>query len=103
MRPRPAAALAALALALLAADPAPFRPEVGPDGSLTLPADRARLLGEGLRLVADPGYIAGWSERPDRISWDFEAPKAGDYLVVVEYAAPLRKGGSVYEVEIGGQ
>jgi hypothetical protein len=95
----------AVALALGAGAPAeaPFRPTADRNGILELPAARALLRGERLTLVADPGYIGDWSDAREDVAWEFLLPRGGTYIVLVEYAAPRGRGGSLFEVEVAGQ
>jgi hypothetical protein len=76
----------------------PFRPEADRNGILELPADRAVLLGDRLRVEGKPAYVADWTSATDRVRWDFELADAGRFVLLVEYAAPAGRGGAVFEV-----
>jgi hypothetical protein len=76
----------------------PFRPEADRHGILDLPADRAILLGDRLRVTGDPAYVADWVSKTEEVRWDFELEHPGQYVVVVEYAAPAGRGGAVVQV-----
>lgn len=92
-----------LSSALHAPAEPPFRPTADRNGILELPASVARLQGDRLKLIADPGYIGDWSDSREEVSWEFLIPTAGRYIVLVEYAAPRGQGGSLFEVEVAGQ
>ena len=83
----------------------PYRPGVDRDGIATLPAEAARLDGERLRLdgSAEPPLVAGWTSTRESVAWEFVAPRAGWYQVVVEYGVPQGQGGATYRVEVAGQ
>lgn len=86
------------------ADDAP--PKLQPDrhGVYALEARQATLDGEQLRLSDDdPPVITGWRSIEEHPAWTFDMPKAGRYLVLVEYSAPAGRGGAVFEVEAAGQ
>ncbi|WP_152050856.1 hypothetical protein [Tautonia marina] len=98
----PRRVLAILALTLVVIPPSwadePFRPEADRHGILDFPADRAILLGDRLRLTGEPAYVVDWVSKAEEIRWDFELDDPGRYVVVVEYAAPAGRGGSVVQV-----
>ena len=75
-----------------------FKPEADRNGILELPADRAVLLGDRLRLEGKPSYVADWTSTTDRVRWDFELSKPGRFVVLVEYAAPSGQGGADFQV-----
>ena len=102
------AVLVAISAAPLVADDegdrGPFRPEADRNGVLALPAAEAVLLGDRLRLVEQgPGYVADWSSTTERVRWDFELDGPGRFLVLVEYAAPVDRGGALFEVAVAEQ
>lgn len=81
----------------------PFRPDADRHGILELPADRATLLGDRLRVDGDPARVLGWEAPGEEIRWDFEIEKPGTFVVVVEYAAASGEAGAVIEVVSGEQ
>ncbi|MEW4570180.1 hypothetical protein AB1L88_20125 [Tautonia sp. JC769] len=76
----------------------PFRPEADRHGVLELPADRAILLGDRLRLAGEPATVVDWASTTELVRWDFELEHPGAFVVVVEYAAPAGRGGAVVRV-----
>ncbi|RUL87148.1 hypothetical protein [Tautonia sociabilis] len=78
--------------------PEPFRPEADRNGILELPARRAVLLGDRLRVAGDPEFVADWTEPTDRVRWDFSLDAPGRFVVLVEYAAPIGRGGAAFRV-----
>lgn len=79
----------------------------GPDrhGVVALEAGRAELDGERLELRGPEGgrYVGGWTSTLERVRWSFDAPRAGRYLVVIEYAAPVGRAGASFELEVADQ
>ncbi|WP_169973007.1 carbohydrate-binding protein [Tautonia rosea] len=76
----------------------PFRPEADRHGIFDLPADRAILLGDRLRVTGKPAHVVDWVSKTEQVRWDFELNTPGQFVVVVEYAAPAGRGGAVVQV-----
>ena len=55
------------------------------------------------RLADDRGHVADWLDTKERVEWAFELPEPGRFVLLVEYAAPSGRGGSLFEVEVAGQ
>ncbi|QDV36473.1 hypothetical protein [Tautonia plasticadhaerens] len=91
-----------IAAALSGGEP-PFRPEPDRNGILELPASRAGLLGDRLRIEGAPSYVVDWTSATDRVQWDFELAEAGRFVVLVEYGAPAGRGGATFEVVAADQ
>jgi hypothetical protein len=92
-------------LTLFPSDPEPFHPVVDRAGIASLPAAKAQILGELIRLdeTTDPPRLTGWTSPRDSLAWEFIAPRAGRYIVVVEYAAPSGSKGATYRVDVADQ
>ena len=98
--PRCVSAIVVVALAVIPTVRAdePFRPEADRHGILELPADRAVLLGDRLRVTGDPARVVDWVSKTEEVRWDFELDHPGPFVVVVEYAVPAGRGGAVIQV-----
>lgn len=91
--------IASVLLSLVVADgDPPFRPEPDRNGIFELPAARAVLLGDRLRVEGEPCHVAQWTLATDRVRWDFELAEGGRYVVLLEYGAPAGRGGARFEI-----
>jgi alpha-L-fucosidase len=72
------------------------------DGTVTLPASRAKLHGSGLRYEKGGGKdnIGFWTNPGEWVEWPFQLDRAGEYEVIAEIASP---DASRIKVRVGGQ
>lgn len=81
----------------------PFHPLIDQHGILSLPAEKAKLQGERLRLSMDRQVVENWIHPRDQVSWEFLLPESGRYIIVVDYSAPIGRDGCLFATEIAGQ
>ena len=75
------------------------------DGSLSLKAIDARIVGETAKYEADNGRdaIGYWTNKNDYVEWTVQVPASKAYQVVVTYACDTGSPGSTYSVAVGGK
>ncbi len=75
------------------------------DGTITLPADKARIHGTQLRYEPLPhkNTLGYWFEIEDRASWELTITKPGTFTVEVLQGCGTGQGGSIVEVVAAGQ
>lgn len=72
------------------------------DGSVTLPAEEAKLSGKEIKLETNPGFasIGYWMNPEESAQWQFKVTKAGKFEVVGSIASLAK---SAIEVRLGEQ
>ena len=70
------------------------------DGTFKLPADRAELHGEKLRLEPD-GNIGYWLNTSEHVSWKLKSLKSRNYQIIIEYALSEKAAGSEIAISSG--
>ncbi|MBM3495643.1 MAG: hypothetical protein FJX72_15170, partial [Armatimonadetes bacterium] len=70
------------------------------DGSITLPAQAARV--HGVQLYYQPQYddLGAWMTPTDWAEWTFTVPRSGEYRVVLDYGVPPGQEGSTVAVTL---
>src|SRR5690606_7867506 len=76
--------------------------EVGDDGSIRMNAHQGRIYGPTLVLEAQYKNVGYWGSPEDRIVWDVRVPRAGSYLVTLDYACADETAGNRVIVEVAG-
>lgn len=80
----------------------PERVVAGADGSLLLTAENG--LGVGPEIKYMPEWRAfGWFTAADRVEWEVEVPKAGEYEVQLEWSVSDEEAGREFLLEAGDQ
>ncbi|MEX0937505.1 MAG: PVC-type heme-binding CxxCH protein [Pirellulales bacterium] len=79
----------------------PLRPAA--DGSITLPADEAEVVGESLEVQPKSQIATGWANPDDRATWHFEAAEAGEYDVMLSVAVAPQSAEPSLVVELDRQ
>ncbi len=84
--------------------------KIGPDakGTINLPALYGLLEGphgQRIRYESRDGVIhaGNWIRPPDSIEWEFQAPKAGVYQVILDHAVEVGQGGSEVQLVLNGK
>ncbi len=75
-----------------------FRPAADQNGILTLPASKASCLGDRLHYDSELDAIVEWVTVDERLRWEFTLNDPGRYLILIEYSAPINRGGSRFQV-----
>jgi hypothetical protein len=76
----------------------------GEDGSLTLTADEAEIVGDGAILeLGEPSNIGNWTRVHDGLRWTVRGAVSGNYLVSALVSIPDSEAGSTFEVSVQGQ
>lgn len=74
------------------------------DGTITLSAADADIIGESVRLEGDQELNVGyWVNVNDMLQWQVRVDKPGDYMVTVNLACDVGSGGSTYVVVVDDQ
>ena len=71
------------------------------DGSLTLPASKARVSGPSLRLATNQPILGWWTSPEDRAEWLVHLEKKGRYRVLFEWACDPTASGNQYQLTVG--
>ena len=80
----------------------------GSEGAIGLPALYGSLEaphGQRIRYESRDGIVhaGNWTRPPDGIEWQFQAPKAGVYPVLLDHAVEADQGGSEVQVILNGK
>jgi alpha-L-fucosidase len=75
------------------------------DGTIVLSAAQAAIHGTSPQLETknDGDDIGYWDSAADYVSWEFDTPSSGTYLVSVSYSCARSAAGSAFIVEAAGQ
>lgn len=82
------------------------RPEVvraGVNGRLQCLATNGRIYGPTLVFEEQYRNLGFWQSAEDRAVWTIEAPAAGRYRVMLDYACPQESAGDEFVLEVAGQ
>ncbi len=71
------------------------------DGTLTMPAAQAQVIGETARYEAEKDAIGFWTEPGDSVSWHVTVDRPGKYDVALTYACSNGSGGTPVEIRVG--
>jgi len=77
----------------------------GPKGGLQLPASLAEVHGSMLRYEPPPhkNTLGYWTRAEDRVSWDVQVEKPGEFRVILRYGCGNGSGGSEVDITIAGK
>jgi hypothetical protein len=79
--------------------------ELAGRGAFILEAREARVLGKRLRYEPEPqkDTLGFWTDPLDRVEWDLELPRPGDFEVVLLQGCGTGSGGAEVEVAVAGK
>ena len=81
-------------------------PQVAPvrdDGSIRLFAIHAEIYGPNVVLEEKYHNLGFWSDTNDRAVWTIDAPRAGKYEMILDYACPPQPSKNRYQIRVNGE
>ncbi|MAT11117.1 MAG: dehydrogenase [Rhodopirellula sp.] len=71
------------------------------NGQYSLPASQAAIYGDTIVFEGKYGNIGFWGSENDRAVWTIDIQKAGEYNVILDWAAPQNTAGNHFELTSG--